>query len=271
MGSIYSNVIRSWLLILTVACSAFTVPPFMWYATYSIEGYSLTGCSPFSNLGSAHEDAIGFSNAVNSAGLPCNARHVYNRRDTLCTPDLWSGVYAEVNYVDFLFYAGHGCATGPYLGCDPAYQITNYADIRFGGNGYLKWVQAAACSWFIEDSLDRSCSTGMDEFQRWRNCFAGVHTIQGHRAITYDHASYFDSMSIDFWNRWVYQNNTIHNAWKSAQIKYVYEKGGYRGLQPATAAPESIYINELWQNATDALAPYGMGILVWGTVGNPQY
>ena len=41
---------------------------------------------------------------------------------------------------------GHFC-------CDQAYQITNYSDIRFGGNGYLKWVQAAACSWFIADSM----------------------------------------------------------------------------------------------------------------------
>lgn len=271
MGSIYSIIVRSALLTLILTFSAFTVPPYMWYATYSMENYSRTGCNVFVNLGSAHEDATGFSNAVNSAGLSCDVRHVYNRRDAECIPSRWSGYYAEVNYVDFLFYAGHGCGTGPYLGCDPAYQITNWSDIRFGGSGYLKWVQAAACNWFIADSIDGSCGTGMDEFQRWENCFEGVHAIQGHRAVTYDHPRYFDSMSIEFWDRWVYQNNTIYNAWKSAQIKWVYEKGRYRGLQPATAASDLIYLNELWQDASDAPAPPGMKYLAWATVGTPQY
>lgn len=270
MGSIYNAIIRSALIILIVACSAFTVPPYMWYATYSVENYSMNGCHFFLNLFTAHEDAAGFSRAINSAGLPCDVRHVYNKLDAACTADLWSGHDAKVNKVDFLFYAGHGCGTGPYLGCNPAYQIANWSDIRFGGNGFLKWVQAAACNWFIADSVDGDCSTGMTEFQRWNNCFAGVHVIQGHRALTYEHQNY-DSMSIEFWNRWVYQNNTIYNAWRNAQIKWVYERTGYRGLQPATAAPDLIYINELWQEASDAPAPSGMNYLIWATVGTPAY
>jgi hypothetical protein len=242
----------------------------MWYATHSIEAYVLSGCHFYYNLFTTHEDAAGFSKAVNSANLSSNVRYVYNRRDTACTANRWSGRSAEINYVDFLFYAGHGCATGPFLGCNSAYQIANWSDIRFGGYGYLKWVQAAACSWFIPDSLDEDCGTGMTEFERWDSCFNGVHVIQAHRAETYDH-SHSDSMSIDFWNRWVYQNNSIYQAWRNAQIKWVYERTGYPGLQPATAAHDLSYLNELWQNATDAPAPFGMNYLMWATVGNPEY
>ncbi|NLL12078.1 MAG: hypothetical protein GX267_01615 [Fibrobacter sp.] len=270
MGSIYSTFLRCGFLILIAVCSAFTIPPYMWYATYSVENYSRTGCSIYANLGTAHEDATGFANAVNSAGLPCDVSYRYNRRDAECVPSRWTGYSAELNYVDFLFYAGHGCGTGPYLGCDQASQITSYSDIRFGGYGYLKWVQAAACNWFVVDSLDVDCGSGLSEFDRWNNCFQGVHVIQGHRAATYEHR-FYDSMSEEFWNRWVYFNNTVHSAWKNAQIKWVYEKPGYRGLQPASAAADYYYITELWQDANDAPAPSGMGCLVWATVGNPQY
>ena len=169
----------------------------------------------------------------------------------------------------FFFYAGHGCGTGPYLGCTPAYQVTNWSDIRFGGAGYLKWVQAASCKWFAVDTAN-TCITGMNEFQRWKNCFEGVHTIQGHRAITFEHFN-SDSMSADFWNRWVYQNSTIHNAWRNAQVKWIYEKVGFPGLQPATAAADLIYLNELWQDASNSPAPPGMKILTWATVGIPAY
>lgn len=269
MRSIYSTIKRSLILILITVCSAFTVPPYLWYATHSIRNYQSTGCDPYLNLSTTLGDALAFANAVNSLGLSSNVRHVYDRRDAECTASRWSGSYAEINYVDFLFYAGHGCGTGPYLGCSPAYQIKNYSDIRFGGNGYLKWVQAAACKWFVTDSAN-ACETGMDEFERWNNCFQGVHVIQGHRALTFEH-QFSDSLAADFWNLWVRQNNTIYNAWRNSQIKWLYERSRYSGLQPATAAHDLNYLNELWQDATDAPAPAGMNCLMWATVGEPLY
>ncbi len=270
MRSIYSTIIRSALLVLAIACCAFTVPPYLWYATHSIEDYTMTGCHFFLNLFFCHEEASGFSNAIVSLNLPCQVRYVYNRHDDECTAARWTGMDAEINGVDFLFYSGHGCATGPYLGCNSTYQVTNWSDIRFGGSGYLKWVQAAACNWFIPDEMDEDCATGMSVFQRWTNCFQGVHIIQGHRAATYDHSNY-DSMSTEFWNRWVCWNEIIYYAWRDAQIKWVYERSSNRGLQPASATPTHYYLCELWQDATDAPAPTGMGYLVWATVGIPEY
>ncbi len=267
---IFNRVIRlAGIIILMVACSTFSVLPYMWYSTYSIEDYYYNGCDPLLDLSTAHDDADGFSRAINSAGLPCEVQYIHNVRDAACTANRWTGTNAEINEVDFVFYAGHGCGTGPYLGCTPQYTLTNWSDIRFGASGYLKWVQAAACSWFAADSVD-DCPTGMTEFQRWGNCFKGVHTVQGHRALTFEHR-FSDSMSTEFWTRWAFQNNTIHNAWKCAQIHWVYEKTGYWGLQPATAGADYSYATELFVNAPDYPAPAQMGCLMWATVGNPLY
>ncbi len=257
-------------IILTIAGASgiYGVPPYMWYSTHSIENYYGNGCEAILDLATSHEDANGFHNAIVAKGIN-NSWRRYNRRDAECTASRWSGTSAENNGVDFLFYSGHGCGTGPYLGCTPTYAITNWSDIRFGGNGFLKWVQAAACEWFVPAALDQ-CNSGRNEYERWGNCFTGVHTIQGHRAITYDYVQ-SDSMSREFWDRWVSQNNTISYAWSRAQIHWVYEVGGNRGLQPATAAPNNTYANELWSNAGDAPAPYGMGWLSWTTVGTPEY
>lgn len=248
--------------------AVYAVPPYMWYATHSIEYYYGNGCSPLLNLDTSHDDADGFHNAIVAKGIS-NSWRRYNRRDAECTATRWSGTSAENNSVDFLFYSGHGCGTGPYLGCSSAYTITNWSDIRFGGTGYLKWVQATACGWFVPEALDQ-CNSGRDEYERWGNCFNGVHTVQGHRAVTYEYVQ-SDSMSREFWDRWVSQNNTIYYAWRQAQIHWVYEVGGNPGLQPATAAHSSSYAYELWSNAGDTPAPNGMGWLGWTTVGTPEY
>ncbi|MBN1759966.1 MAG: hypothetical protein JW863_16690 [Chitinispirillaceae bacterium] len=242
-------------------------PPFMWYATHSIQYYVGNGCNAGLNLGGSHNEASGFSNAVQAWGLP-NTWYRYNRRDTECIAARWSGTAAEVNQVDFLFYSGHGCGTGPYLGCSSAYSITNWADIRFGGNGYLKWVQGSACCWFVAPESD-DCQSGMHPFDRWNNCFAGVHTIQGHRANTFDYTD-GQSMSAEFWSRWV-NGNTIYMAWREAQIHWVYEEEGNPGLQPATAAHDQLWGYELFEDAEDVQAPSGIGYLGWTTVGTPTY
>ncbi|MBN1309625.1 MAG: hypothetical protein JXA18_17020 [Chitinispirillaceae bacterium] len=256
------------ILAITGAASVYGVPPYLWYATHSIEYYYGNGCSVYLNLDSPHDEADGFHNAVVAKGIG-NSWRRYNRRDTECTAARWTGTSAETNGVDFLFYAGHGCGTGPYLGCNSTYEITNWSDIRFGGNGYLKWVQAAACEWFVAEALDQ-CDSERDEYERWEDCFAGVHTVQGHRAVTYEYVQP-DSMSREFWDRWVSQNNTIYYAWRQAQVHWVYEVGGNPGLQPATAAYNDTYAYELWSNADDDLAPSGMGWLGWATVGTPEY
>ena len=252
----------------SVVFDAEAVPSYMWYATYSINYYYGNGCSYYLNLGGSHAEADGFHNAVTAKGL-ANSWYRYNRRDDACTAARWTGASAEINGVDFLFYSGHGCGTGPYLGCTPVYTVTNWSDIRFGGNGFLRWVQGAACEWFVAGDAD-PCGSGLTEYERWNASFAGVHTVQGHRAVTYDYTD-GDEMSGEFWNRWVSWNNTIYAAWREAQIHWVYEEGGHPGLQPATAAHDSNYANELWTNATNNPAPSGYGWLGWTTVGTPEY
>lgn len=244
------------------------VPPYMWYATHSIENYSGNGCDYGLNLQRTHEEADGFNAAIQGRSLP-NAWYRYNRRNEECTAERWTGEYAEINMVDFLFFSGHGCGTGPYLGCDPAYELTNWTDIRFGGNGYLKWVQGSACSWFIAAVADK-CESGKEPFERWANCFAGVHAIMGHRAVTYEYINEVQ-ISAEFWERWVDTGNSVYTAWREAQAHWVYEEAGYPGLQPATAAPSFTYISELWADAGDAPAPSGIGYLGWTTFGTPEY
>ena len=68
--------------------------------------------------------------------------------------------------------------------------------------------------------------------------------IQGHRA-TYEHR-FFDSMS-KIKDRWVYFNNTVHSAWKNAQING-FTRSLISWLQPTSAAADYYYITELWQD-----------------------
>ena len=265
------KVIVFFFLLLSV--NLFSVPPYMWYSTYSVENYGATGHwwdgFYFGNLGTCHEDAHGFHLAVSGhhePGVHYNFR--YDREDAACLASLWKGPSAEVNYNDFIFYAGHGWGKGPVFGGNSNYRITNWDDIRFGQYGFLKWVQGAACEWFVASSY--TAGFGRTEFQRWSPCFKGVHAVQGHRAVTYDH-SYSNQMSDEFWDRWVDNGDTIYYAWRQAQINWVYNHGPAPGLQPATMAHNSTYLYETWANAGDAKAPDGANILSWATVGTPQY
>ena len=97
-----------------------------------------------------------------------------------------------------------------------------------------------------------------------------VHTVQGHRAVTYDHA-YSNEMSDEFWDRWVDNGESIYWSWREGQINWVYTHAGNPGLQPATAGQSSSYANETWSDATDDQAANGMNWLGWATVGTPQY
>jgi hypothetical protein len=263
------------LAILFLFCVAglFAVPPFIWYSTYSVENYGATGHYwgqfYFGNLGTCHEDATGFHNAVaghHVSGVSYSYR--YNRRNTACTAARWTGASAEVNYNDFVFYAGHGWGRGPVFGGNSAYRIICWDDIRFGQYGYLKWVQAAACEWFVDGS--KTAGFGLSPFSRWDPCFKGVHVVQGHRAVTYDH-EYSNQMSDEFWDRWVDSGNSIYYSWRQAQIHWVYQEGPAPGLQPASMAHNSTYLNETWSAAGNAKAPDGAGILKWASVGNPVY
>lgn len=260
------------LLILSIALLFVTHtladPPYMWYATYSIENYQANGSCGRNDLWSCHDDADGFSLAVNGRNLS-NTWYHYNRRDAACTANRWTGVDAEINYNDFVFYAGHGCGTGPIFGCNPGYPITNWEDIRFGGNGYLKWVQGATCSWFAEQQYD-PCQSGVAVMERWTSCFRGVHAVQGHRAVTWDHV-YSIQMSQQFWNDWCTNNQSLYWSWRNSQVLWVYEAGGFQGLMPATAAHNTDYGLEYFAEATDDPAPDGMNWLLWTVVGYPLY
>lgn len=244
-------------------------PPYMWYATYSIESYSGNGCSPDNNLSNCHDEADGFNNAIVDpvhANVISNEAYRNNRRDADATATRWTGVDAEVNNVDFLFYSGHGYGYGPFLGCNPAYSLNIQTDVRFHGNGYLKWVQGSACLWFCHPNY----ANNVDEYTRWNNSFAGVHTVQGHRAITYD--VYNTNAAADaFWDHWVNEGASIYDSWRNAQISFIYQNGATPGLQPATMAANGTYGTETFATAQDVAATNGASWLSWATVGTPEY
>jgi hypothetical protein len=259
---------------LTAAVNA--IPPFLWYATHSIENYVGNGCAcdtvvngnttwiscPYLEM--SHDEAEAFHNALVNIGIGnCNRR--YFRKDNSVTAELWAGNSAEINGVDFLFYSGHGAAFGPHLGCNSTYEVT-CSDIKFHGSGYLKWVQGCACLWFCPPQY----ADGIGEFSRWFKSFQGVHTVQGHRAVTYESEDPQALMN-DFWNDWVNGGKSIDNAWKSSQIEFVYQGAGIPGLMPATMAANETYAYETWESASDVAAPAGAFWFSWRQVGNPEY
>jgi hypothetical protein len=259
--------------ILFFATAAFSTPPYFWYSTYSINDYGCYGgeyClyQYWSSLTNCVADANGFYYAVaaHSAYLN-NPSYQYDRRNADVTADRWSGPYAEINYNDFGFFAGHGSGFGPvFTGCtmvDPRYTFS------LGSGAYLKWLQAASCEWFCHP--DYAC--GVSEFTRWSSSFNGVHAVMAHRALTYDD-QYSYEMSGEFLDRWVVNGESLFNSWKWAQIDWVYYNNGpIPGLQPAEMAHNSAYLSETWANAGDEQAPPASKqmALSWGTVGYPQY
>ena len=254
------------------ASIAMATPPYMWYATHSVENYVGNGCgvlSGYHNLANSHEEADGFNTAIVNpvrSNLIVGRMFRYNRRDADATRARWLGDQAEINYVDFLFYSGHGTGFGPTLGCNATYTTDCRTDFRFRGIGYLKWVQASACLWFEAPQY----ANGVSEFSRWNASFAGVHTVQGHRAVSYE-GSNPAAMSEEFWNRWVNLGESIYSAWRNAQISCVYENGAHPGLQPATMGANGTFATETYASAGDAAAPYGATWLGWATVGTPEY
>lgn len=269
--------ISQFLYIHILQVVTWAVPPFLWYGTYSVENYVGNGCPcdtviingqqgvicPFAEY--AHEEAAAFNSAIVSLGLTIS-NYRYNRKDNGVTAAGWSGTGAEINYVDFLFYSGHGNGYGPHIGCSSTYVVTSY-DIRFQGpGGYLKWVQGSACLWFCHADY----ANGAGEFSRWSGSFQGVHTVQGHRAYSYE-ISNPQPVFNDFWNDWVNGGESIDEAWKSSQIEFVYANGAHPGLQPATMAATNDFAAETWASASDDAAPSGANWLTWRTVGTPEY
>lgn len=257
------KLILSLLLIFSVSFIITAEPPYMWYSTYSVENYVGNGCSG-GNLGTCHEDADGFVYAVQGHAIN-NPSYQFNRRDTACTADKFTGVTAETNYSDFIFYAGHGDGSGPFLGCGAAYNnLDSWTHLKLGQDGYLKWVQGAACQWFTPTY------SGMSIWQRWQPAFQGVHVVMGHRAVTYDH-SYSNQMSDTFWDYWRDSGWGISDAWLEAQIYWVYTMAGMPGLSPAAMGADSTYVNETWAAAADVKAPVSSNIMRYRVVGNPAY
>lgn len=271
-------VIKFFLLILLMQVTAVAIPPYLWYGTYSVENYAGNGCPCDTiqinghwgvfcgeNLQYAHEEASAVSTAITNLGIN-NSMLRNNRRDDAATAACWKGASAEIKYLDFLFFSGHGNGFGPRLGCSSEYLLTCY-DISFcGSGGYLKWAQGSACLWFCHPDY----ANGVDEFTRWSGSFQGVHTVQGHRAYTYE---VYNPQPLfnDFWNDWVQSGESIDEAWKSAQVEFVYANGANPGLQPATMAANSSYAVETWAAAGNEYAPAGANYLSWRTVGSPEY
>jgi hypothetical protein len=259
---------------ISFALPVYSVPPYFWFSTYSIEDYVATG-GCWSNLIYCHEDADAFVQCVADYAIQ-NSKYQYNRRDAEVTAAKWTGTYSEVNQADFVFYSGHGWGKGPFLGCGTGYPLTNYTDIKFGASAYLKWVAAAACMFYAPDEFD-DANTGMTPLQRWDNSFRGVHSVLGHRASSWDHTCSFE-MCDHFFFRWVHNGVSIYWAWRDSQIEYGYHvpkaKGDCfvgTGLSPATGAVNSQYAYESWIDAGDEKAPDGIGWLGYTEVDVPEY
>lgn len=251
-----------------VVSSSVAVPPYFWYATHSIENYYYQNGGCYYDLALAHNEADGFHNAVQGHSI-LNKWRRYNRRDSECTATRWRGESAEINGVDFLYFSGHGRSRGPLLGCGSTFDIVNWDDIRFHGGQHLKWVQASACEWFVPAHLDPD-STGRTALSRWNPCFNGVHTVQGHRAITYE-TNYTDEVSDSFFDKWVDQGYGIWVSWRDSQIYWVYQQGSAPGLEPSAVAATTEYGHETWANASDAPATPAILWITASTVGTPQY
>ena len=89
-------------------CVVFAIPPFMWFATHSINDYVGNGDCGRPNLDWCHYEADGFASALNALYTPyTEVNYRYNRRDSECTAQRWTGEGAETNHVDFLYYSGH--------------------------------------------------------------------------------------------------------------------------------------------------------------------
>lgn len=257
----------NFILIIAITIVSAT-PSYMWYGTCSVEKYLSNGCTGVGEPDTPHEEADGFHTALqNRKTVINNVVRKQNRRDATATANAWKNMSAPMNYCDFVFFAGHGHGFGPVLGCWPEYLIDNQDDMRLGGYGYLKWVQGAACEWFVASQYT---DPPVGEFARWDPAFKGVHVVQGHRADSFDHP-YGEDASEDFWNRWYNQNQSIYSAWCNAQIYWIYTVTGRRGLQPAQMAHNSDYFYETFTEAENSLAPDGASIFGWATVGNPQY
>ncbi len=258
------------------AFTAFAIPPYMWWSTYSVQTYNGNVCHecggdwPYVPLKTPNLEAQGFYNAMtNYSSYMNNQSKQYMRTEADVTGARWTGANAEINYNDFIFYAGHGWAFGPvFLNC---VEFDPRSDIRFGGNHYLKWVQAATCEWFV--APEYGCD--VSEVDRWSNSFTGVHAVMGHRAITYD-TPYPNEESDGFFSRWIVSGQTLYESWVSAQIDWVYHNGDWpvmaHGLQPAVMGHHFGYNDELWANAGDAQASGTKTCdLSWRTVGRPEY
>lgn len=266
--------------LLSVSVS-FAIPPYFWYATYGIENYLGNGTpmgadkygNPVSpNLNYCHQQCDGFHTAVTGHGGAINNEW---RRYDLSSPDdddavtkyLWTGTSAQCNYVDFLFWSGHGGAWGPYLGDNPDYSpLWSYDHIRFHGNGYLKWVMADACQWFCPANY----ASGYDPYDRWDPAFVGVHSVLGHRAVTYDR-NVGVAAADGFFDNWIDNGWSIYYSWTKSQIDFMYQNGATHGLEPAIMAANYNYAIETWSAANDNAAPNGAGFLTWSTVGVPEY
>ncbi len=247
--------------------SAASQPSRMWFATYSIENYVGNGDCGRGNLHFTHESAGGFADAIRDRNIP-GTFYPYCRRDAQCYASRWTGTVAEINFVDFVYFDGHGCGTGPFFGCNPGYPIVCWDDIRFGGT--LKWVQTPSCGWFIPPEYDDVCQSNRSVFDRWNPCFRGVHTVQGHQAITWEHP-YPVQMAEEFWVQWYDWGYPIWWAWRQGQVIWGYERPGYPGLAPATAAANDSYGQEYYWMAQSGPAPNGMRWLAYTIVGTPQY
>lgn len=209
------------VMIILYAVIVFAHPIHFYYSTYGVGQYSclvheVQNCYDSSwhsitDLNPGPENYVaGFQKAVlNHERIGTAYYLMHARLDGAVTPAQWTGTTAEINYSDFVLFAGHGWWNGPVFaqaGSQICATLTPSTDISFGSGDSLKWVQAASCEWF--DTI-HDCNT--QPITRWQNSFNGVHAVMGNAAITYD-AYNDDSVSGEFFKQWVTNGNVLWAA-----------------------------------------------------------
>jgi hypothetical protein len=268
-----------YLLVISIfVISAFARPPYMWYATYSVNSYQETCAGIIDDCDYSHMEANGFSQTIQtyaSQGLINNLWWRYQRQDPQCDASQWvvpgDGDGAEINGVDFAVYCGHGCQWGPVLSCQPS-GMPKSRGMWLHGWGYLKWLLFNACAALEDNPVDG------DVFYRWnvrqsdgQSAFQGIHCIMGNRGIYWSSGYNIGGV---FLQQWVEVQKSLFDAYFWASYFAFYHGWCVGTTQPAVLSSShqisgAGYYAEFYEDATDDPAPTGATSLVWTSYSQP--
>jgi hypothetical protein len=128
--------------------TALSTPSYMYVGTYAINNYTGNGGGA-SDLNYAISTANAFWNAADNYS-PLALRYL-NLTDANVTYETVSNNGTR-EYLDFLYFYGHGNSTGLFLGNATGYGMVGYPQLAFGTN-YMRWVYSDACEFLISNPV----------------------------------------------------------------------------------------------------------------------